>query len=105
MHDYQTFDRNDAEYHIWLAEHQNGYVLNLRRNPSPTYSVLHRAGCHTISSQVGQQGKYTERSYIKVCADVVAALVTYVSRLAMATGAHVASATAPFPKPCGLCAP
>lgn len=105
MHGSQIFDSNDVEYHSWLAQHPDGYVLNLQRNPSSTYSVLHRASCYSISRQSGVLGKFTQRQYIKVCADEVAPLVTFVSGLGPSTGAPVATRTRPFSKRCGLCAP
>ena len=105
MHSPQTFDNSDIEYHSWLAQHPDGHVLNLRRNPSSVYCVLHRARCYSIAHQNGEPGRFTQRQYIKVCADEVAPLATYASGLKKRTGAFVATGSAPFSKRCGLCAP
>lgn len=67
---YTVFDGNDNAYQAWLAMNRQGYVINLRRNLSPSYMVLHKASCPTISNYGGmsKKGGFTERSFIKVCA-------------------------------------
>lgn len=64
------FNGDDAAYLSWLARNPDGYVLNARRNLTPDYMVLHRAGCRTIGDygQKSRNGGFTERSYVKVCA-------------------------------------
>ena len=62
------FDGDDAGYLEWLHAHPDGYVANVQRNRSPNYVVLHRATCNSISRPV-KQGGYTERNYVKYCAE------------------------------------
>lgn len=65
-----TLYRDDeAGYLGWLAAHPNGVVLNAARRPDPSYLVLHRSACRTISGQPARGGLWTG-SYIKVCADL-----------------------------------
>lgn len=77
-----VFDGNDAAYQAWLAANPRGYVVNTRRNKPPAYMVLHRADCATIRSLRGnaQEGGFTERGYIKICAAELAALRDWVRR-------------------------
>lgn len=62
------FDGDDAGYLEWLHAHPDGYVVNVQRDRSPDYVVLHRATCIFISRPV-KQGGYTERNYVKYCAE------------------------------------
>lgn len=64
------FDGNDDVYQEWLATNPRGYIINARRNLSPSYMVLHRAWCKSIRnySVVTHKGGFTERAYIKICA-------------------------------------
>ncbi|MHC4705582.1 MAG: hypothetical protein ACYS8I_00650 [Planctomycetota bacterium] len=61
------FDNDDEGYFRWIEEHPDGFVLNVRRNPDPSYIVLHSASCGHISSAKRAAGAYTERSYRKWC--------------------------------------
>ena len=65
------FDGDDNRYLEWLRAHPAGYVVNVRRTRSPAYVVLHRATCGWISRPV-PQGGYTERGYLKYCAETEA---------------------------------
>ena len=69
-----TFRNDDPGYLAWLGDHPEGYVLNVQANPSPSYVVLHRAACWTISRPLDHAGGYTERSYRKIVADTKDAL-------------------------------
>ena len=42
--------------------------MNADRSPKPTYLELHRAWCPTISDP-RRAGAYTERGYVKFCAE------------------------------------
>lgn len=90
--------RNDEDGYLeWLAAHPNGYVLNVRRNPNPSYVVLHRASCSSISSSSRPDGAYTSRAYRKVC-------VTDMGQLKNAASAE-GRKDGSFSKRCGLCRP
>ena len=65
------FDGDDERYLEWLCAHPNGYVVNVRRSRSSAYVVLHRAACGWISRPV-PRGGYTERGYVKYCAETEA---------------------------------
>jgi len=60
------FMDDDKGYVAWLAEHPHGFVLNCERPPRPSYLMLHRATCGTIS---GTPGRNWTVIYQKVCAD------------------------------------
>ncbi len=62
----EEFQNNDAGYLTWLAENQDGYVINIQRNLTPSDARLHHAGCRTISG-VPTKGKTWTELYIKVC--------------------------------------
>jgi hypothetical protein len=74
------FNSDDEPYLAWLGAHPAGYVLNTERAHSPEYMVLHRANCPSISVLVppARPGGFTERDYVKVCADSVADLSAWV---------------------------
>jgi hypothetical protein len=62
------FKDDDAGYREWLAGHQepHAFVLNAERNPKPTYLILHRATCHTISGEPARGTQWTH-DFMKVC--------------------------------------
>jgi hypothetical protein len=70
----------DQAYTDWLAEHPNNFVLNTRSRHDPTYMVLHRASCWTISPfrKGTAPGAFTQSSYKKVCSDDIAELRQWV---------------------------
>jgi hypothetical protein len=70
------FNSGDGPYLAWLGAHPTGFVLNTGRSHPPEYMVLHRASCPSISVLVppARPGGFTERDYVKVCADSVADL-------------------------------
>jgi hypothetical protein len=91
-----VFEDDDTGYLQWLAEHSNGYVLNVRRKrPSHDYAILHSATCATISSPKQKHGAFTERAYRKICAETLGEL-----RIAVrAEGRFDGS----FTKECSIC--
>jgi len=93
----KEFRGDDAGYLDWLATHPDGYVLNVRRNASPDYVVLHRASCGSISNRALAPGAYTERGYRKICADTAEGLRTAAAREGRPDGS--------FSRRCGLCSP
>ncbi len=75
--DVLKFTSDDDAYQDWLRTHPRGFVINMYRNMNPkTYSSLHRATCPSISqyTRMAKAGGFTERQYVKVCADSIAAL-------------------------------
>ena len=66
---------NDNSYLYWIANHPEGYVLNMRKNKSPGYMVLHKATCYSITNlnrKAGaKEGGFTEHDYLKVGAENV----------------------------------
>lgn len=77
-----VFDGNDMEYQKWLSENPGGYVLNARRSLTPSYMVLHSAGCYSIRRYTSNvpRGGFTERSYVKVCAPTKSELSDWVRK-------------------------
>ena len=74
------FDHSDYEYLRWLAQNRFGFVVNTPRALDPDYMMLHRAGCNTISEYHGnaERGGFTEREYIKICANDIESLRAWV---------------------------
>jgi hypothetical protein len=85
------FMDNDNGYLVWLASHGDGFVLNCGRPPSPSYLVLHRATCGTISGTPSPGRRWT-LSYQKVCADALAELGAWARQISE-------------PSDCGICNP
>jgi hypothetical protein len=96
-----VFDGSDGagegQYRHWLQAHSTGLVLSSRRWIDPSYMVLHRATCHSISQPTGRMAKdpFTERGYIKICADSKEPLLAWIT----------CHGGADFTKLCGRCAP
>ena len=91
------YSGDDEAYFAWLRKNPYGFVVNGRRNKfDPDYLVLHRAGCPSISREIND-GRYTERSYLKICAAQRGELKDYLSRK---TGRKDG-----FSKECRLCHP
>ena len=78
----QIFDSDDRPYLEWLDQNPGGYVVNTERSMSPNCMVLHRATCPYISqySSTAKRGGFTERQYIKVCADDIESLGDWIRR-------------------------
>lgn len=66
-----VFKDNEKGYQAWLVKHPDGYVLNMKKNKNPKYRVLHTVACDKIKNytEMAKEGGFTERDYIKVCAD------------------------------------
>lgn len=62
----QRFVDNDLGYQRWLEMHPDLYVLNAERTLRPSYLMLHRATCRTISGTPARGAQWTA-DYIKVC--------------------------------------
>lgn len=92
----REFIDDDDSYAAWLKENPSGFVLNVRRNPGPNYTVLHRADCQTISKP-RDDGAYTARGYGKVVAQDVADLRDYTRALGRSDGS--------FSAVCSKCSP
>ena len=65
----QHFVDNDAGYLDWLNGHQDGFVVNTYRHPSPGYLKLHLATCPTITRMQPFGKTWTAHEYSKVCAN------------------------------------
>jgi hypothetical protein len=91
------FENDELGYFAWLSGHPNGFVLNVREWYDPSYVVLHRASCGSISSLKVAEGAYTERDFNKWCADTVDSLRTAAKREGRADGS--------FSQRCGRCRP
>jgi len=92
----QEFADDDDGYARWIRDNPNGFVLNVRRNPGPNYTVLHRAACQTIARS-RDDGAYTGRGYHKVVGGTVEELRRYTCSLGRADGS--------FSGACGHCGP
>ena len=108
--DVEVFDSGDEPYFEWLDEHPKGYALNTGRSPKTTYAVVHRSTCSDVSRiKTGEAGGFTERKYIKVCAEETEPLVRWMLKnrpRAVENWIGAASVTGKtISKPCGTCEP
>jgi hypothetical protein len=87
----EIFRDDDAGYLAWLGTHPAGYVLNVARSPRPSYVIVHRATCRTISGRPTRGGPWTG-PYIKVCSDDKLQIAAW-------TGNEVGAT----PTRCGIC--
>ena len=55
------FIDDDEGYFAWIASNPDGLVLNVRRCADLGYVVLHRAICHSISTEKREPGAYNRR--------------------------------------------
>jgi hypothetical protein len=63
----QRFVDDDRGYLRWLVAHADLFVLNIHRNPTPTYPImLHRSTCGTINGTPARGSRWTG-DYVKVC--------------------------------------
>ncbi len=58
--------QSDEEFTDWAMRNPSALVINIRRNPSADYVVLHKASCVDLSSRRYAPGALTERSYRQV---------------------------------------
>lgn len=91
------FCDDDWGYLSWVADHPEGFVLNVREKSDRDYVVLHRASCGSISSTSPEPGAYTERAYRKICATSVDDLRIAARREGRIDGS--------FSKACSWCRP
>jgi hypothetical protein len=85
------FIDDDKGYIAWLAEHPDGCVLNCGRPPAPSYLVIHRAICKTISGTPARGRNWTV-TYQKVCGDTFDEVSTWAGQIGP-------------PSDCGICKP
>jgi hypothetical protein len=75
-----VFDHQDEEYLLWIEANSHGYVVNAYRNLHPTYLMLHRAVCTTISGTPARGSTWSNGEFIKICADSLADIENWVNR-------------------------
>ncbi|MCI0396409.1 MAG: hypothetical protein L0322_15935 [Chloroflexi bacterium] len=99
MVEFQEFTNGDTAYLRWLDQHPAGYVINTPRGRPTSYMLLHRATCWTIGPKNRNvpPGGFTERDYIKVCAEDVATLRVWTQANGRTDGS--------FSKVCAICSP
>jgi hypothetical protein len=96
----KLFDNDDGAYFEWLAGHPTGFVVNGRQEFDRDYLVLHRASCGSVNVHRGMKdepGGFTERNFVKYCADSIEDLEAYLNKLA--------GRSQSFSKECSLCKP
>jgi hypothetical protein len=95
------FVKNEQAYQDWLKQNLQGFVINThaKQDKRKEYTALHKASCTSISRYTDRvtSGAYTERDFIKVCANDIASLARWAARIGR-TGE-------PFSGVCGLCKP
>jgi 5-methylcytosine-specific restriction enzyme A len=75
-----VFSSGDSPYHAWLNSNPTGKVVNSRRRCDPTYMVLHKATCRSITAPISTMGPepFTGRGYIKICSTDESELLTWI---------------------------
>lgn len=92
--DAREFRDDDDGYLAWIANHPDGYVINIVRGHTPAGARMHRASCWTVSRPGLRGASWTEGHYVKICADQLADLE------------HWAATVGPGPiETCGTCSP
>jgi hypothetical protein len=93
----EEFRDNDTAYQNWIQKHPEGFVINLFRDNN-SFFTLHTSMCSLISqyNKVAKRGGFTERQYIKFCADSIQELHDWVIQNRRKDG-HL--------KKCGRCNP
>lgn len=74
------FKDDDPSYLAWIKARKGGWVVNADRVPKARYLQLHKASCPAISDE-RKAGAYTERQYIKYCAEDRQELDSFFKRL------------------------
>jgi len=57
----------DPVYVSWLRRHRNGFVLDIRRKPTPRNTMLHRATCPEIRTSKTKRTHWTTGRKMKAC--------------------------------------
>ena len=65
----QLFVDKDQDYLRWLTSHHDGFVVNTYRTPDPSYLILHRSACWTISGTPARGNRWTTGDFAKACSD------------------------------------
>lgn len=94
------FRNDDKGYLEWVKNNPHGFVVNSRERFDPTYVVLHRASCPSVTKYRGMDvspGGFTERGYVKICAASYQDLSAYLGEITMSRN--------PFSKFCQRCSP
>ncbi len=103
MNEAREFIGDDGAYLSWLEAHPHGYVVNARRDFPTDEFVLHGAWCPLISTlqDSSHHGGFTEREYVKVCANSVTTLMSWSCRRGRANGSFtsVACTCSPLREP------
>ena len=70
---YIEFIGDDPGYKAWISANPDGFVVNAEKRKRPEYRVLHCADCNYVAKLKGgaDEGGFTERGYIKICAKSV----------------------------------
>jgi len=79
---HKVFNKDEQGYLTWISQHPNGYVLTTTRGISLDYLSLHRSTCRMISKRMSNMapGAFTERKYIKICADTTDDLKKWINQ-------------------------
>src|SRR4051795_2077737 len=85
-----TLGAGDTEYLAWLRDSLSGWVVNSRRRPNPSYLVLHRATCRSITrpTRAMHPEPFTGNMYIKACSMDLDELRHWVRRQGAADFSH-----------------
>ncbi len=73
------FINDESGYFDWLNNNQEGFVINTPRTKSPSYMMVHRGTCRHIKGYATnyREGAFTERDYIKICANTLDELIKW----------------------------
>jgi hypothetical protein len=88
-----TIVDDDSGYLRWIADHPDGFVVNTFRKPNPSYLILHRSTCGTITGTPARGKRWTTGDFAKICST---------DRVDLARWAREHNGEL---HPCGLCHP
>jgi hypothetical protein len=96
------FSNNDDEYLRWVAQHADGFVLNIQRSLNTRDARLHRTLCRTINGTPARGNVWTG-PYIKICADDIGALDRWAAQVAPLPITRCRTCRPPAPGDVGTC--
>lgn len=69
---------SDKQYRVWIADHQDGFVLNAQAGEKNSDVILHRANCRAAVTEKAKVGALTSISYRKIGAASVVELEAWI---------------------------
>ena len=88
--------KSDKEYFEWMEANPNGFIINGELNRKSQEYIIHKPGCGHIAYNKDQRWEFTTGRKLKVCANDINVLITWLKDKRPYTGNH---------SPCTSCKP